>query len=117
MATKGAVGIHFCFDDVEVDGKEYYVEGYARADIVNHGIGAYEFWGKKGFDSHYGPDTEFQLSVDCIDRWNDETNNHDKVLDNDEREKVIARLYSHYDDRIQHLLEEASHEEPYHPDA
>lgn len=39
--------------NVEVNGKEYFVAGELELELIDDGIGAYEYWGAKGKDVNW----------------------------------------------------------------
>ena len=46
------------YHEVEADGHTYLIDGRVTVQFnwVDFGIGAYEFWGRTGYDSSFGPE-------------------------------------------------------------
>jgi hypothetical protein len=49
----------------------YDVEIQAELEIVDHGIGHYEFWGAPGFDSQLGPEVQ-SMEITYITKWDED---------------------------------------------
>lgn len=68
---------------IEIEGEDVPVE--VHFDMVDFGIGVYEFWGCKGYDSHIGPEiTDIILEK--------ENGVHHKFID-DNYEDLCEKLY------------------------
>jgi len=86
----------FTFEtEVEVDGNIYFVSGKLEAEIVDNGIGEYEFWGARATDHYY----EWELNDYNVD-----------VVDEDENEieddKLLKQIYSEFEEKAQSYLSE-----------
>lgn len=62
---------------VEVNGKDYFVSGELELELIDDGIGAYEYWGAKGNDVNWTWDVS-DYTYDVVDE--DGNTIKDKVL-------------------------------------
>ena len=71
---------------VAIDSKQYTVHGTLETQVIDDGIGSYEYWGSKGVDRNYCHDLE-DYEIDGV-----EDENGKEISDN-EFIKRIAEVY------------------------
>jgi hypothetical protein len=71
---------------VVIDSKQYTVHGTLEAQVIDDGIGSYEYWGSKGVDRNYC----YELEDYEIDGVEDEDG---KEIADNELIKRIAEVY------------------------
>ena len=66
--TRSSVAVSIRDYSIVVDGSAYYVDGNLTVafDWVDFGIGSYEAWGQRGFDSRTGTDNLEAIDLEAV---------------------------------------------------
>ena len=117
--SRNIVSCDFCLDEIEIGGKTYDVGGTLKGEVVNMGIGPFEFWGAKGNDVHMGIE-KVDIDVDYIIHIYDDGETVDLSSDMLFKESISDYLNNNEQERFIEILEESmEHEGPdyyEHPD-
>jgi hypothetical protein len=114
LKHKPRVGLHMAFEEVQFDGDRhfYYIEFYASGEVTDCGIGSYEFWGAKGYDSRPCVE-EFSIDLEVIEAFDPITEDRFSIpLSGDSAKRIEEYLYEDRTEYILDKLEEEMHEEP-----
>lgn len=104
------------YHEVEADGHTYLIDGRVTVQFnwVDFGIGAYEFWGRTGYDSSFGPEDTVITDVE-IDDISDETGDEPETYSKEAIVKALNEMLlpdTKFDDWINERCQ-PEEEDPY----